>query len=184
MEFLQSSHTYLNDYGIIIPSVTQLIEWKFGSGYDDVPQNVLQAKAEYGTRIHSYIEDVNNGIEPEIISVTEKATLRAYKMLAAKLPKVIKSEEAVCFDNRLAGTIDIVYENGEIGDIKTYASLDSEKLLKTKWQLSLYYLCKGINKNKAHLLHLPKTMKYSHIALDMFTFDECIALLEEYEACH
>ena len=57
MIFLEKSHTYLNDDGIIIPSVTQLISWKFGSGYEDVPKEVLQAKASYGTRIHALVEE-------------------------------------------------------------------------------------------------------------------------------
>ena len=57
MKFLEKTHTYLNDDGIIIPSVTQLISWKFGSGYEDVPKKILEAKAAYGTRIHALIEE-------------------------------------------------------------------------------------------------------------------------------
>lgn len=184
MEFLEKSHTYLNDFGIIIPSVTQLLAWKFGSGYDEVPQDILQAKAEYGTRIHAIIEEYNNGQQPECKGDLEKFSLMSYQQLASKLPKVASSERLVCFDNRLAGTIDITYENGEIGDIKTYASLDKEKLERAKWQLSLYYLCDGVRKEKAHLLHIPKSMQYSKKELDVYPFEDCIKLLEEYEACH
>lgn len=184
MEFLEKSHTYLNDDGIIIPSVTQLIAWKFGSGYDDVPKEILNAKAEYGSQIHYLIEQTNKGINPECNGKLETCSLRAYKIMASKLPKVKESEKMVCFDNRLAGTVDIIYENGEIGDIKTYAQLDSDKLLKTKWQISLYYLCLGTKQNSGYLLHIPKSMKYSKQQLDTFSFEECIKLLEEYEACH
>lgn len=184
MEFLESSHTYLNDYGIIIPSVTQLLEWKFGFGYEDVPPEILKAKAEYGTRIHAIIEDFNNGNDPICNDDFEKYSLLSYKQLAAKLPKVASSERKVCFDNRLAGTIDITYENGELGDIKTYATLDKEKKEKAEWQLSFYYLCDGVKKDVAHLLHIPKDMKYSKTELKMHSFEECIAILEEYEACH
>lgn len=57
VKFIESSHTYLNDDGVIIPSVTQLLSWKFGSGYDNVPEDVLKAKAQYGTRIHAMVEE-------------------------------------------------------------------------------------------------------------------------------
>ncbi len=186
MEFIESKHLYLNDYGIIIPSVTQVISANIGSGYDDVPASILAAKAEYGTNIHKLIEKYH---KEDIVSPRnnlEKASLMAYKRVEKKLPKVVVSEKIVMFEQRLAGTIDLVYEDGTIGDIKTYATVDEHQLLKLKWQLSLYALClygrDNYNSNMInHLIHLPKQMNYSSRDIEMFTLDECLEFLDRYE---
>ena len=186
MEFIENGHIYLNDLGIIIPSVTQIIAWKFGSGYDDVPKQILQAKAKYGTGIHALIEEYEKTGSYKAKNPYQIATMEAYKDLASKLPKVSSNEELVMFDNRLAGCIDIIYEDGTIGDIKTYATLDEHALLKLKWQLSFYTLCKyGMDQEafnrKGILIWLPKSMTYKSQDIELVSADECVALLEEYE---
>ena len=186
MEFIKSEHLYLNDYGIIIPSVTQLISWKLGSGYDDVPKAILQRKAEYGTSIHALIEKYHETGSYKATNPYQVASLEAYKSLASKLPNVSACEELVMFDNRLAGCIDLIYEDGSLGDIKTYATLDEHALLKLRWQLSLYTMCKyGDDKEaflkKGHLVWLPKSMAFKTQEIELFSYEDCIALLEEYE---
>ena len=190
MIFLEKSHTYLNDDGIIIPSVTQLISWKFGSGYEDVPKEVLQAKASYGTRIHALVEEYCKKGIAQWKTPLEATMLNAYTTIAKKLPKVIGNEIMVCFDNRLAGTLDLLYEDGTAGDIKTYYQLTDHSWLNLRWQISLYLFCKyGRDMDKYpvnHLVYLPRSLKdFGHYAVDqLHSYDECLSLLQEYEAEH
>lgn len=186
MEFLEKVHVYLNDYGQIIPSVTQLISWKFGSGYDEVPEAILKSKAEYGTRIHALIEEWHKTGKNEKLNPQQNLSMMAYKDLAKNLPNVVGNEIMCCFDNRLAGTLDLLYEDGSIGDIKTYATLDEKALFKLKWQISLYLFCyygeKMNNHQNNHLIWLPKSMKYAHKLIEgIYSYEECLKLLEEYE---
>ena len=190
VEFIKETHQYINEFGIIVPSVTQLINWKLGDGYGDVPEAILKAKAEYGTKLHTLIEKYCKEGSYETSNPYHYASMEAYKILEKKLPRVVANEQMVDFDNRLAGTIDIVYEDDSLGDIKTYATLDEHALLRVKWQLSLYMLCKyGKKMDKIaqkvktnHMLHFPKNMSYGKYNIGIFTSDECINLLEEYEA--
>lgn len=189
MEFIASRHIYLNDYGIIIPSVTQLISWKFGSGYDDVPKAILERKAKYGSAIHELIENYEKKGSYKAQTPYQIASMTAYKDLAKKLPKVVDSEKMVMFDNRLAGQIDLVYEDGSLGDVKTYATVDEHALLKLRWQLSLYMFCLLGDKDPdyqlktCHLLHLPKSMQYGTYEIDqLYSYKDCLALLQEYES--
>lgn len=191
MKFLEKTHTYLNDDGIIIPSVTQLISWKFGSGYEDVPKKILEAKAAYGTRIHALIEEYcKTGKLPAVKNPTELLSITAFVDMASKMPKVVANEELVCFQNRLAGTLDLLYEDGCVGDIKTYYSLDENALFKTTWQVNLYLFCKYgrdmANYQNNHLIYLPRSMKnYGHYELKLeHSYEDCLQLLVEYEACH
>ena len=186
MEFIPSRHLYLNDYGIVIPSVTQIIAANLGTGYDNVPESVLKAKAYYGTNIHKLIENYHKGSENKPRNSLEAATLMAYKKMEKRLPAVIFSEKMCMFEQRLAGTIDLIYADGTIGDIKTYAVLDDHVMLKLKWQLSLYYLClygrNGYKQVTNHMVHLPKAMNFSLVDVAMFTLDECLNFIELYES--
>lgn len=189
VKFLEKSHTYLNEDGIIIPSVTQLLAWKFGSGYDNVPKEILEAKAKYGTRIHKVVEDYCVKGYADAKNPIEAMSLAAYIEMSKSLPNVVGNEMLVDYEGRLAGTLDLLYEDGNIGDLKTYATLGKNEIFKTTWQICLYHFClhgRDMDKyNKNHLLHLPKSMSFSHteIGLD-HPFEECLALLEEWEAAH
>ena len=55
LEFEKETHTYLVD-GIILKSVTQILAELFPLKYDNVPKEVLQNKANYGTELHKFIE--------------------------------------------------------------------------------------------------------------------------------
>ena len=187
--FIPSSHTYLNEDGIIIPSVTQLISWKFGSGYENVPKDVLEAKARYGTRVHEIVEQYCKTGKADVRNPQEAMHLASYVEISKKTPRVIANEQLVCFDNRLAGTLDLLYENGCVGDIKTYADLNDHALFKTTWQVCLYLFCKyGTDMEKYQdnkLVYLPKSMKYGVYDLELeHSYDECLELLKEYEAAH
>lgn len=184
MEFIEDTHTYINDMGIIVPSVTQVIDWYLGSSYTGIDPEVLKRKAKYGTRIHALIEDYINGKELVFANSREECSLEAFKMLEKKLPaKIAKSEQKLC-NNYLAGTLDILLENGEIADNKTYATMSDESKLKCAWQLSFYYLLLGTEKEQGYICHIPKDMKYNLYTLKTFSNQECIDVVKKYYEAH
>ena len=61
LEFLEDEHIYLCE-GIIVPSVTQILELIFPDKYKNVDKKILNKKAQFGTQGHAIIEhlDLNN----------------------------------------------------------------------------------------------------------------------------
>ena len=55
LEFDKETHTYIKD-GIILTSVTQLLQELFPLKYENVPKEILNQKAEYGSSVHKLIE--------------------------------------------------------------------------------------------------------------------------------
>lgn len=137
LEFDYEDHLYICD-GIVIPSITQILQTKFGNKYVGVSKEVLQAAADRGTMIHKAIEEFENGIETE-----ELQELKDYKFLKKHYKfNVVKSEVPIILELNdipvACGRLDQVLEiENQIGlsDIKTTATLDKEYLA---YQLNLY----------------------------------------------
>ncbi|MEI3508718.1 MAG: hypothetical protein V8R01_06445 [Bacilli bacterium] len=55
IEFIEEEHIYLID-GVIVPSVTQILNKVFPKKYEGVPDYILNKKASYGTKVHKLIE--------------------------------------------------------------------------------------------------------------------------------
>lgn len=157
IEYIDEIHTYLYD-GVIIPSVSQILSEKiFIDKYTGIPEQILNAKARYGTEVHSLIEKLENGIECEPSSVWIKASLEQYRDLKAQNNiNVLEQEKIVCYEGLYAGRFDMIAEiNGQLClcDIKTTAELDLEYL---SWQLSMYELAYGKTFDKLMAIWLPK----------------------------
>lgn len=138
LEYIDETHTYLYN-GIEIPSVTTLMQVRFGNKYKGISKEVLNKAAQRGTNIHNTIENFykNN------IDNTECKELRNMKFLQKhhrfevvdnEIPVVIfRDGKPIC-----AGRLDLVLEiDGKLGlgDIKTTSSLDLDYLA---YQLNLY----------------------------------------------
>ena len=138
LEFIEDGHIYLVD-GVIVPSITQVLKYKFGNKYDFVSQSVLQEAAKKGTEVHEAIENwCKTGEESELPEVRNfKFLKRAYGF------EVVDNEVPVILENKdgeviAAGRLDLVLEmGGKVGgaDIKRTATLDKEYL---GYQLNLY----------------------------------------------
>ena len=157
IEYIDEIHTYLYD-GVIVPSVSQILHEKvFPRKYEGVPASVLNAKAEYGTEVHSIIEKLENGIEYEPSSLLVKASVGQYLNLKEKYNiNVVEQEKIVCYKGLYAGRFDMVAKIGNdlcLCDIKTTAQLDKEYL---SWQLSMYELAYGKKFDKLIAIWLPK----------------------------
>ena len=87
VEYIGETHTYLVD-GVIVPSVTQLLQFKFPNKYSGIPQKVLDSKAEYGTKIHKLIEIMNDS--DDIYSVCSAIEECADYITASAIKQYIK----------------------------------------------------------------------------------------------
>lgn len=137
LEYDDESHTYIYE-GMILPSITQILQVRFGRKYDEVDNWVLTKAAEKGTLIHKAIENLCKTGEVE-----DYKEVRNFMFLQKHYDfKVIDNEiPVVLFENDIpiaAGRLDLVLEiNGGLylGDIKRTATLDREYL---GFQLNLY----------------------------------------------
>ena len=139
LEFVEETHTYIYD-GILLPSITQILKFKFSKKYTGIPKDVLNNAAQKGTEVHKAIEDYETkGIESEHLE------LRNYKFLKNYFKfECIKNEiPIVLFKNNIpiaAGRIDLVLKEGNdigIGDIKRTSQFDTDYV---RLQTNLYRL--------------------------------------------
>lgn len=138
LEYDDSTHTYLVD-GVIVPSVTQVLDIKFGGKYASVNPSILNRAANRGTSIHKAIEDYCKGNE-ELLGTKE---VRNFKFLQRHYNfEVIENETPIVITKEgnpiVAGRLDLVlgvHEITALADIKTVSALDKEYLA---YQLNLY----------------------------------------------
>jgi hypothetical protein len=140
IKFEETTHEYfIGDKKLI--SVTQLMR-KHGlaPNYDNVPSEVLNAKAERGTLIHreieKYIKSNEMGFTTELYNFID--------YIKENNITVLESEKIV-YNDIVAGTADLFLLTEDvitIADIKTTASLHKEAV---SWQLSIYAYLRGLS---------------------------------------
>lgn len=180
LEYIEETHQYLYN-GVLIPSVSGILhKYLFKDKYKDVPNNILNAKAVYGSEVHKAIEDLENGKDYEIINIYQELSIEQYLELKEKNNlEVIEQEKMVCYKGIYAGRFDMIANiNGELSlvDIKTTAQLDLEYL---SWQLSLYELAYGKRFKKLYALWLPKKELGKLVEIKRKSKKEIEKLLEE-----
>lgn len=136
LEFLDDGHIYLVD-GVIVPSVSEILNIRFGHEYDHVSINVLNRASDAGTAVHDAIEKYcKTGEETEIPELRNFKFLQrmyGFEVLENEMPVIISDEKPVA-----VGRLDLVIRIGDaIGgaDIKRTATLNKERLA---YQLNLY----------------------------------------------
>ena len=121
-----------------LSGITSLLEKHLGSNYDQVPSYILKSSKEYGSRVHEIVElftmlGINdNSVElSDFISLCEKEDV-----------KVELSEYLVSDNKQYASSIDLVARVSanvfDLIDLKTYHDFNEDKLLKVRFQLSIY----------------------------------------------
>ena len=185
LEFNEEKHEYtLNGKTLI--SVTQLMrKHNLAPSYDNVSQEVLQAKAERGTLIHKEIEEYNT--EKKIGFTEELGNYIQY--IQEHKVDVINSEYKVNNDI-VAGTIDLIcIEDNKniVADLKTTYQLHKEAV---SWQLSIYaYLywmsweSKELAKKDYETMigkayHFEKDSKLNVVEIKLKPFEEIEKLME------
>lgn len=156
LEFFEDEHIYLVD-GVIVPSVSQVLDYKFGHKYDSVSPAVLKRAAGRGTKVHEAIERFcKNGEDDGSQEVRNFRFLQhkcGFHVDASEMPVIIDYDGLI-----IAGRFDLqLVINGEYGgaDIKCVSALDKER---TAYQLNLYRLgvkqCYGIDWKFLKAIHL------------------------------
>lgn len=181
LEYDDTTHTYLVN-GVIVPSVTQVMQVKFGNKYEGIRSDVLNRAAERGTAIHKAIENYCKGMDDGSKEVHNFNFLMNYYKI-----KPVKNEVPIILmvDNQpvIAGRLDLVLQENDtlsLADIKTTSQLDKEYLA---YQLNLYRLgymqSYGEKIDKLYGLHL-RGDKRKLVELPI-NEDIALELLEKYE---
>lgn len=189
LEYIDETHTYIYD-GVILPSITQMLKFKFGNKYNSVDEKVLKKAAEKGTAVHQAIEDY----EKRSIDDASCVELRNYKFLK-------KQFDFKCLDNEVpivlfhkdkpiaAGRVDLIIEDkGKVGiaDIKRTSVFDKEYVA---YQTNLYRIgyqqSYGTEISFLRGIHLrDKVRKYIELPIKedmMLEFIEKYLMEENYE---
>lgn len=186
IEFIEEGHIYLMD-GVIIPSVSEILHFIFPNKYAGIDKEILNKKAEYGSKIHEAIECIEQGkILPELDSIQE-FSISQYKRLKEKYNiEVIDQEQMINFKDKYCGRFDMIANvNGfySLCDIKTTATLDKEYL---SWQLSFYELAfismYGVsNFDKLYAIWLPKKGYGEVVEIERKSKSKLLDKLKEFE---
>ena len=189
LEYIDETHTYIYD-GVILPSITQMLKYKFGNKYNSVDEKVLKKAAQKGTAVHQAIEDY----EKRSIDDASCVELRNYKFLK-------KQFDFKCLDNEVpivlfhkdkpiaAGRVDLIIEDkGKVGiaDIKRTSVFDKEYVA---YQTNLYRIgyqqSYGTEISFLRGIHLrDKVRKYIELPIKedmMLEFIEKYLMEENYE---
>lgn len=127
---------WLSADGLPLMGITRWIDAVLCEGDPDnatfanVPEHILKAAAERGSRIHTDIELFAAGFDIDTPEVDIAKKL---------LPEQQYETEFIISDNEMfASAIDLVGEDMTLWDIKTNSKLDDGLLLKFRYQLSIY----------------------------------------------
>lgn len=141
LEFEDETHTYICD-GIIVPSITQALKFKFKNKYAGIDKDTLQRASEKGTEVHEAIENwcrnrVDNDL-PEVRNFRFLQKQYEFYALDNEIPVILSMDD----EPIMAGRLDMVirqHAEGEfalgLADIKRTSSLDKEYL---GLQLNMY----------------------------------------------
>lgn len=138
LEFDEEAHIYICD-GIILPSVTQILKFKFND-YAGVPKYIMEQASEKGTALHEAIElyettgQTSNLKEFRNYLFIKKQ--KCFKNISNELPIIYEENGKVLFAGQLDQIIEIDNELG-INDFKRVSAPNKEKIA---YQLNLYKL--------------------------------------------
>lgn len=149
--FNSEHHTYTLD-GHELSGVTPIIAWLFHDTYKGIPQSVLDQAAEYGTMIHSKCELADS------MGIVGDDIVKDYQRIIGEAGLEVSCSEYLVSDERnVASSIDKVFCDDSIGDIKTTSKVHRDNV---QVQLSiyayLYELQTGRKANRLFLIWLPK----------------------------
>jgi hypothetical protein len=157
LEFFENEHMYLVD-GVEVPSITQLLQRRFGGKYRYVDKAVLKRAADAGTAVHEAVERwCRFGEESDLPEVRNFKFLQrqyGFEVLENETPVILSLvDEPVA-----AGRLDLVLSmDGRTGgaDIKRTSQLDREYIAA---QLNLYRIayrqCYGVEWEFLRGVHL------------------------------
>ncbi len=181
VEFIEDGHIYLKD-GMIVPSVSSILHFIFPNKYKDVPLEILNKKAEYGTKVHESIEKIEQTGEVIELNTYQQIALEQYLKLKKKYDiEVLEQEKIISYEYDYCGRFDMIAQVGKdrcLCDIKTTSMLDKEYL---SWQLSFYELATGEKFDKLYAIWLPKKELGELVEIKRKSKKELLTRLKEFK---
>ena len=83
IEFIEEGHIYLMD-GVIIPSVSEILHFIFPNKYTGIDKEILDKKAEYGSKIHEAIQCIEQGKTLPKLDSIQEFSINQYQRLKGK----------------------------------------------------------------------------------------------------
>ena len=177
--FEPEHHTY-NLNGKMLSGVTAIVKWLFPDTYAGIPDSVLMQAADYGTLIHSKCELYDS------MGIVDDPIVEDYKRIIKDAGlEVALSEYLVSDEKNIASSIDKVFRDDSLGDIKTTSKIHE---VNVTVQLSiyayLYELQTGRKANKLYLIWLPKPQYGQPMVKELTRIpaDVCKYIVEVYAA--
>lgn len=127
--FDESAHTY-HLGGVALSGVTPIIDWVYPRTYDNISEEVLRRAAEHGTMIHKQCELSDSGFE-----VDTREVIAYNDMKNENGKETLCNEYLVSDEERIASSIDVVFTDYSIADIKTTSQIHNDNV---RLQLSIY----------------------------------------------
>lgn len=177
--FEPEGHTYSLD-GRLLSGVTAIIGWLFPDTYNGIPDDVLAKAADYGSLIHSKCELADNmGI------ATDPIVQEYQRIVKAAGLQVAASEYLVSDNENVASSIDKVFMDDSLGDIKTTSKVHEVNVtLQLSIYAYLYELQTGRKANKLYLIWLPKPQYGQPMVKELCRIpaEVCKYIIEVYSA--
>ena len=182
IEFLEKEHIYLKD-GMIISSVSEILHFIFPDKYKNVPKQILNKKADYGTKVHESIEQLERygKIDTTYLNIYQQIAIEQYIKLKNKFKiNVLEQEQIVSYNYDFCGKFDMIANiNNQkcLCDIKTTIELDIEYL---SWQLSFYELAYGEKFDDLYAIWLPKKNLGQLVKIERKNKNELLKKIDEF----
>lgn len=143
LTFDEVKHEYRYN-GKVIPGVSTLCDLILGKPYADIPKNILENAANFGTDVHLAVEYYNEfGLRKDLPPAQEHCLNEWISLKEKHGIQIIESEKAVHYNGLYAGTLDArALMDGKrwLMDFKTTSAMNEER---NALQLSLYRLAHG-----------------------------------------
>lgn len=146
VEYNDQEHQYFVDKEKV-PSVTQVLKFRFPNKYKDVDPEILNKAAARGTRLHQIIQDYEEiGVETEDLELYHYKFLKKqykFEFKAAEISILIACDVGLKKPRYICGRLDQVIEIGgklALNDFKFVSTMDAEYKEYLAYQLNMYKL--------------------------------------------
>ena len=177
--FEPEHHTY-NLNGKMLSGVTAIVKWLFPDTYAGIPESVLMKAADYGTLIHSKCELADS------MDIADEPIIKEYQRIIKDAGlQVAMSEYLVSDEKDIASSIDKVFVDDSLGDIKTTSKVHEYNVtVQLSIYAYLYELQTGRKANKLYLIWLPKPQYGVPMVKELTRIpaDVCKYIIEVYVA--
>ena len=139
MIFDEIAHTYTDDQtGERHSGVNEIINAVYGSGYEYVKKEILNARAERGKEIHKEAQELMNTSEYCAPKHTETVALMQWFEENDIYLAEVETEKIVFVRGMFAGTADLITGQTRLWDYKTNLNKPTKKML-AHWQKQLSF---------------------------------------------